>query len=156
MPFLSNDLNYATKARHGFTLIEVMVVVIIIGALSAVAINNFNKTLETGRCRSAQQNLVAIHEAYVLFHLKNNTYVPLSGTNLAAINNDLNLNIYDNDYTYEIFYPDAATYTVMASRNGGSFGAYNCQLTQGQLTSLNPACTNLNVCPPIIDSGVGP
>ncbi|HPP75075.1 MAG TPA: prepilin-type N-terminal cleavage/methylation domain-containing protein, partial [Armatimonadota bacterium] len=51
------------KRKGGFTLIEIMIVVLIIGFLLAIAIPNFMKARETSRAKSCQGNLRQIETA---------------------------------------------------------------------------------------------
>lgn len=46
-----------TKKSKGFTLVEIMIVVMIIGILLAIAVPNFIKARETSRARSCVGNL---------------------------------------------------------------------------------------------------
>ena len=51
------------KARRGFTLVEIMIVVLIIGILLAIAIPNFLKAREGSRGKACQGNLKQIQGA---------------------------------------------------------------------------------------------
>ncbi|MBI3909420.1 MAG: prepilin-type N-terminal cleavage/methylation domain-containing protein, partial [Armatimonadetes bacterium] len=49
--------------RHGFTLVEIMIVVLIIGILLAIAVPNFIRARESSRAKSCQGNLKQIQSA---------------------------------------------------------------------------------------------
>ncbi len=51
------------RRKKGFTLVEIMIVVLIIGILLAIAVPNFIKARETSRTKSCQSNLRQIDAA---------------------------------------------------------------------------------------------
>jgi len=60
--------------RKGFTLIELMIVVAIIGILAAIAIPNFLRFQARAKQSEAKQNLGAIFTAYTSYFSDNNTF----------------------------------------------------------------------------------
>jgi len=62
------------KNTKGFTLIELMIVVAIIGILAAIAIPNFLKFQAKSKQSEAKTNLKAIYTAQTGYYGENNTY----------------------------------------------------------------------------------
>ena len=67
------------KVRHGFTLVEIMIVVLIIGILLAIAVPNFVKARDSSRAKSCVSNLKQIQaakEQWAMDFKKNATDTP--------------------------------------------------------------------------------
>lgn len=64
-------MNIRTNARHGFTLVEIMIVVAIIGLLAAIAIPNFVRAREAAQLNAILNNLRIIEGAKDQWALEN-------------------------------------------------------------------------------------
>jgi len=70
------------KKRKGFTLIELMIVVAIIGVVSAIAFPSYNAYMIQSRRGDAMRSLARIADLQERYYLQNNTYA----TTLALLN----------------------------------------------------------------------
>ena len=62
----------ALRSKKGFTLVEIMIVVAIIGLLAAIAIPNFVNARTTARNKACQANLKQIEGAIQVWAIDNN------------------------------------------------------------------------------------
>ena len=96
---------FVKKARRGFTLVEIMIVVLIIGILLAIAVPNFIRARETSRTKACLANLKQIDSAkeqYAMDNRLNNGDAIPAGALWAA-----------NSYIKSIpVCPSGGTYTV--------------------------------------------
>ena len=72
------------KAQAGFTLIEVMVVIVILGILSALVVPNILHKAGDARVAAAKSDLAAIGQALDMYKLDNSSY-PTSDQGLEAL-----------------------------------------------------------------------
>jgi general secretion pathway protein G len=70
--------------ERGFTLIEIMVVVVIIGLLAAVIVPNVVDKVDEARVARAKQDIASLETALTMFRLDNSKY-PTTDQGLTAL-----------------------------------------------------------------------
>ncbi len=110
----------------GFSLIELLVTVALLGILSAIAIPTYNGYIDNTRVTNAQNNLRAIYLKQQEYYTNNNAYYSTGaacGDYAASINTNLfgGQNIIDDThYTYCITQATADDFTAQADEAAGS------------------------------------
>ena len=86
MSYISNmrQGNKPLLRARGFTLIEIMVVVIIIGLLAAVIVPQVISKVDEARVAKAKQDIQALETALTMFRLDNSKY-PTTEQGLSAL-----------------------------------------------------------------------
>lgn len=60
--------------RRGFTIVELLIVIVIIGILAAITIVAYNGIQERGRISSMQSDMQTLNKAIQMFHAENGRY----------------------------------------------------------------------------------
>jgi type II secretory pathway pseudopilin PulG len=126
---------------------EILVVIVILGAIAGFAIPNFTRTIERSHENDAILQLEGIHSANKIYNARNNSYWPPDNAayNLSSINTNLGLNIIANDMTYTCTGTDGSVFTCTAVRNAPA-SSFTVTVTEADLSSGNPSCT-AGACP---------
>jgi len=104
------------KVRKGFTLVELLVVVAIIGILVLIAVPRFQSMTEGARRRTAEANHRLIISAITMHIANNNGAMP---TSEADLNEFLStpINIMNGNGTLADAHPAGALYTLTFAAN---------------------------------------
>jgi type IV pilus assembly protein PilE len=118
--------------ESGFTLIELMITVAIVGILAAVAYPSYQNYIKKGLRRAAQAQILDIANREQQFLLSNRVYVPYSET-LPA------LSLTGSGYTLPAeltgkYTPSIAVATTTVPAFTVTFSATGSQLSDGDLT----------------------
>ena len=126
--------------RSGFTLMEVMVVIVIMGILASITVPTFQRAVEQSKADIAVANLRSIWSAQRFYWLDNRSYAG-ELTQLSALDLiDSGLTTSSSSYSYSITTaPDGSTFEATATRSGGPWqGSFQIDQTgtiSGQLNS---------------------
>lgn len=133
---------------RGFTLIELMVVVAIVGILVGIAVPSYQDSVRKSRRAQAKADLAEVAQAMERFYTVNNTY---AGANLATISFTQSPKVGDPRYTIAFSGAVTASTFVLSAQPVGGQTSDKC----GTLTLSNtgaktptrvqmPDCWNLN------------
>ncbi|MBI5149671.1 MAG: prepilin-type N-terminal cleavage/methylation domain-containing protein [Candidatus Omnitrophica bacterium] len=101
--------------KSGFTLLEVIIVIIIVGVLASLALPRFFSTVEFSKSSEALTSLGTLRESMERCYLASSaTYV---GCTLASLDVENPANSPGSRFTYAVSGQTAAIYTITATRN---------------------------------------
>ena len=128
--------------KTGFTLIEIIIVVAIIGIITAFALPKFTKSMEKERARRVRSNLIMIHSTLKIWEASAESYPANGAQDLNYLNTTLTLNILDTNFNYT-YTNNGGAYTVDAQKTDNS---YTLRVTQAAIGPANPTCQQ-GTCP---------
>ena len=137
--------------NKGYTLIEILVVLVIIGTLAALAWPNYMAIKEKSLNREAKANLALIRAAEKIYRMEQGFYYPYSDvtTSVSDINSFLKLSLPESasvSWSIEVNSITASNEFAEATRDGTG--------SDGRVWKINfpgdtePSCTGGTACPP--------
>jgi prepilin-type N-terminal cleavage/methylation domain-containing protein len=73
---MSRTRNASTPVQSGFTLVELMIVVVIIGVIAAIATPNYLRHKENAKVARTATEMKSLTTAFVAYYAKNGAYPP--------------------------------------------------------------------------------
>lgn len=122
-------MNFSNTQR-GFTLVEMLIVIVIAGILFTVAIPSFTSSVLESHRDEAQKNLLKLKLQQESYRLDNTTYAGTSQLGFPT----------SDRYTYTVENVTATTYTLVANAKGDQLKDTSCKkLTLNQSMERTPA-----------------
>jgi type IV pilus assembly protein PilA len=109
----SNHMNTTYRSRQGFTLVEIMIVVVIIGLLAAMAIPAFQKVRQSSQDKAVLNNARQLAAAADQYFLENGVSTVAQTSLVGSTNYVKALNLVANE-TYPTGFTQGVTITVDA------------------------------------------
>jgi len=126
--------------RHGFTLMEMIVVLVIVAVCAVVAFPNFTTPTEQARSATARNNLLAMYSAEKNYFNNNGGF--LACADITSCNTALALNIQDDgSYTYACNTSDASGFACTSARTSGMISIVVKNTPVQIKTNINPKCS---------------
>ena len=135
------------RDKKGFTLIELIIVVIIVGVLASIALPQYAAFKEKAMSTEAINAIGVIRKAEEIYRMEKGVYATCA--NAAAIAATLNVTLNTTNWSYltddaPIGGPDGTpSCAIKATRIGGTYGGLSIQLyfddaTVSWITTANP------------------
>ena len=70
--------------KKGFTLVELIIVIIIVGILASIGLTQYNKVVEKSRAAEARMILGTLRSAQIAEYNENGNYVTVAGLGVGA------------------------------------------------------------------------
>ena len=115
------------KKARGFTMIELMIAVAVVGILGAIAFPNYSDHVRKGRRSDAQTALMELAQKQEVFYARNASYT-VDMTDLAYANaswNDVKGGSNTDYYQVQTEAADATSYTLLARPKTGTGQEYD-------------------------------
>lgn len=105
--------------KNGFSLAELLIVVVIMGILGGIALPNFQKTVEKAKVNQAASYLRAIRTGEMLFRAGNETGTYTNCADETAIQNSLKVALTTDNWNFLVTEANTTHFKAQANSKGG-------------------------------------
>ena len=129
------------KDKRGFTLVELMITIVIVGVLASVAIPLYQANVKRAKGTEADATLGSIRTALRVYYAENGNY-PTEASYVAVYTMSIDMDSLDmvgkyfpsTSYTYQS--ADGSAYTIKATGTGASANINRQMVTDGTLSNF--------------------
>lgn len=122
------------KKQQGFTIVELLIVIVVIGILAALVITTFNGIQQKGRDTERQTDIKALHGQLEAYYAQNGRYPTLANLNDSSFRSS-NMKGLDAEALQD---PKGSSQTLVASATANSY-AYT--VTPADCDNTTTDCT---------------
>jgi len=117
------------RDKKGFTLIELIIVVIIVGVLASIALPQYSAFKEKAMVAEAANTMGVIRKVEEIYRAETGQYIPSDGsvtiTSSADIEKYLNLKVSYINWSYKVECMTPSEVYITATRNNGPYSQKN-------------------------------
>lgn len=118
--------------RKGFTLVELLIVVLIIGVLAAIGVPQLAVSIEKARGAAAREGLAHIYRAEIEYSGNNRT-----GVYTNSIDDLSDVALTEKYWEFSVETPTPTSFIATATRSGGAHNSQTITVDQSGILSGN-------------------
>ncbi|MBP9854705.1 MAG: type II secretion system protein [Candidatus Omnitrophica bacterium] len=138
-----NELTTRSPNGRGFTIMELLIVVALIGLIAAFTLPDYTKSIRKAHERDMLMQLTTIHDANIIYKAQHGKYWPAVTTDIEEINSNLGINLrpIEDTWFYYSSPSDGAFFQVGCTWGGhDGFQIYIDELPISASPPENPYC----------------
>lgn len=127
---------FRTFTAAGFSMLELIIAVFIVGILASVALPNWGRAVERSKVKDVQSTLSAAFEAERMHRLDDDAYGTLNELFINGYLSDPDAGNANADWNFASSNISATTFTITATRTGGGFNGNTVVVDQNYTSQL--------------------